>query len=91
MNQYAEGLLYTEMAAYLSWREMLTKGLNNLRFQIKTLVKSNTPKGFRARGERFSLKFLFASGYYSTATGGGVLSRCHSFTPFTSLSPPKWV
>ena len=80
---------YTEMAAYLLRRKRAEWCGNNLRSQIKTVLKSNTPKGFCARGERFSLKFLFDAGYYSAATGGGVSSRYHSFTPFTSLSPPN--
>jgi hypothetical protein len=80
---------YTGFFAYLSGGKRPNRDRNNLRSQIKTLLKSNTPKCFCARGERFSLKFLFDAGYYSSATGGGVLSRCHSFTPFTSLSPPN--
>ncbi len=67
--------LYTGFFAYFSGGKRSNRGLNNLRSQIKTLVESNTPKCFCARGERFSLKFLFDAGYYFTVTGGGVSSR----------------
>lgn len=81
--------LYTGFFAYFSGGKKLNRGLNNLRSQIETLLETNTPKHFRARGERFSLKFLFDAGYYFTVTGGGVSSRYYSFTPCTSLSPPN--